>query len=121
MVKISLKKSYQISISKVITKVVITAISLYVGNEMITQIGSIMNQTEGGFNTGFRLIGWTVGGYPAFNATHFHDDCAAALGTYSTTQAGTTCITEYTGAGILAVVGVIGFASVVLEFVHLKL
>ena len=92
-----------VNIPRVITKVVATGIGLYVGNEVVTQLGTIMNGTTGAFNTGFKLIGWAVGtgGSPA---------CASA-----------TEICQTTGSGVLAVIGIVGFASVILEFVRFNL
>jgi len=90
--KVKMKRS--INIPRVIAKVSATIISLYVGNEIITQVGNIVNGTTGPFNNGFKLIGWTV----VDNK-----------------------ITNTSGAGVLAVVGIVGIASIVMEFVEFNL
>ena len=84
-----------INIPRVIAKTTGTIIALYVGNEIITQVGSVVNGTTGPFNKGFKLIGWTVssGGQ----------------------------VQDYNGSGVLAVVGIVGIASVVMEFVEFNL
>lgn len=84
----------KVNIGRVVAKLVGTIISLYVGNEIINQVGSVMNSTTGPFNNGFKLIGWTV----------------------TDNQ-----ITATSGAGVLAVVGLVGIASIVMEFVEFKL
>lgn len=87
----------KINIGRVITKVVTTALVLYVGGLIMTQIGSVVNGTTSPFNVGYSLIGWDV------------------------TSAGLVDATSSPGTGLLSVVGVIGFASVVLEFVEFRL
>lgn len=120
MAKFKFKGLKNINIGRVVAKLVAVIIGLYVGNEIITQLGAVLNGTEGGFNPGFKLIGWTVGGYPAYNATNYYADCAATtIG--GTTQNGTTCISSVAGAGVLSVIGLIGLASIVMEFVEFNL
>lgn len=117
-------KSYQkINITKIVAKLVATIISLYVGNELMTQMGNLFNQTEGPFNTGFKLIGWTVGGYQSCvgNSSLYSTTCEYSCAVNSSTQAGTSCITGVSGAGILTVVGLIGLASIVMEFIEYKM
>lgn len=84
----------KVNIGRVVAKLVGTIIALYVGNEIINQVGSVMNSTTGPFNNGFKLIGWTV----------------------TNNQ-----ITATSGAGVLAVIGLVGIASIVMEFVEFKL
>lgn len=84
----------KINIGRVVAKLVGTIIALYVGNEIINQVGTVMNASTGPFNNGFRLIGWTV----------------------TDNQ-----ITDTSGAGVLAVIGLVGIASIVMEFVEFKL
>ena len=90
--KVSFKKS--INIPRVVAKVAGVIIALYVGNEIINQIGSIVNGTTGPFNNGFKLIGWTV----------------------TSNQ-----VTATSGAGVLAVIGIVGIASIIMEFVQFNL
>lgn len=84
----------KINIPRVVAKTAGTIIALYVGNEIITQIGSIVNGTTGPFNNGFKLIGWTV----------------------TSNQ-----VTDTSGSGVLAVVGIVGIASIIMEFVEFNL
>lgn len=84
----------KLNIGKVVAKLVGTIVALYVGNEIISQVGTVMNGTTGPFNNGFKLIGWTV----------------------TSNQ-----ITATTGAGVLSVIGLVGIASIVMEFVEYKM
>lgn len=86
--RVRMRKS--INIPRVVGKTTAVIIALYVGNEIINQIGTIVNGTTGPFNNGFKLIGWTV--------------------TSNT-------VMSTSGAGVLSVIGVVGIASIVLEFV----
>jgi hypothetical protein len=81
------------NINRVVKRLVYTILALYVGGTIITTFGSVMNGTSSPFYQGLSLVGWTV------NTT-------------------TNTITSTSGAGVLAVVGIIGIASVVLEFVR---
>lgn len=85
----------KVNIQKVITKIAVISIVLYAGGFITNTLGAIMNGTTSQFNIGFRLIGWTVSDAGLISAT--------------------------TGTGILAVVGIIGFASVILEFIDFRL
>lgn len=117
----------KVNIAKVIAKLVGTIIALYVGNEMINQVGSVLNQTQGPFNVGFKIIGWTVGTFPQCGAGgNYSTTCeplaeAACNALGQTTAMGSNCITSVSGAGILAVIGLIGIAAIVMEFVEFKL
>jgi hypothetical protein len=95
----------KINIPRVIAKITGVIIALYVGNEIISQVGSIVNNTSGAFNAGFKLIGWTVATSAGGNG------CAGAA----------NCVTSTSGSGILSVVGVVGIASIVMEFVQFKM
>lgn len=81
-----------IDVGEVVKKIVKAVLSLYVRGTILIQLGLVMNGTTSPFYTGLKLIGWTV----------------------STSGQ----ITDTTGSGILAVVGIIAIASVVLEFVE---
>jgi hypothetical protein len=83
-----------INIPRVVAKVTGVIIALYVGNEIISQVGSIVNGTTGPFNNGFKLIGWTV----------------------TSNQ-----VTATDGAGVLSVIGIVGIASIVMEFVQFNM
>lgn len=94
MVKARFNKNY--NIGRVVTKIAVTVISLWVGGLVINVLGGVMNGTSSPFYKGLQLIGWTV-------------------------DSSTNTITDYSGAGILAVVGLLGIASVVMEFVEIKM
>lgn len=81
-----------INIKRVVVKLVSTIIALYVGNEVIGAIAGIMEGSTGVFNNGFKLLGWNV-----------------TDGTIVSTSGGST--------GLLTVVGIVGIASIVTEFV----
>lgn len=94
MVKARFNKNY--NIGRVVTKIAVTVISLWVGGLVINVLGGVMNGTSSPFYKGLQLIGWTV-------------------------DSSTNTITDYSGAGILAVVGLLGIASIVMEFVEIKM
>lgn len=84
-----------------------------------------MNGTESAFYTGLSLIGWTVGTYPACGGENYSTTCkplatAACDALGQATATGQNCITSVSGTGILAVIGIIGLASVILEFVKFR-
>lgn len=85
---VSFNRSF--NINRVVRKLVYTILALYVGGTIVSTFGTVMNGTSSPFYSGLTLIGWTVTG---------------------------TTITATTGTGILAVVGIIGIASVIMEFV----
>ena len=85
----------KVNVPRVVAKTAGVIIALYVGNEIINQIGDIVNGTTGPFNDGFKLLGWTV-------------------------DANNT-VTDTTGSGILSVVGIVGLASIVMEFVQFRM
>lgn len=95
MAKFQMRYRQNWSIGRVVTKIVITLLSLYVGGTIVTEIGKVMNSTTSPFYKGLTLIGWTV----------------------STSGQ----ITDTTGSGILSVIGIVGIASVVMEFVEIRM
>lgn len=90
--KMQWKKEF--SISEVVTRLVITILALYVGGVILTEVGKVVNGTTSPFNGGFTLLGWTV-----------------TNGTVTSTTAGT---------GILTVIGIVGIASIIMQFVKFK-
>jgi hypothetical protein len=90
--KASFRKDF--SISEVVTRLVVTILALYVGGTILTQIGSVINGTTSPLYGGLTLIGWTVTNGTVTNTT--------------------------SNSGILAVVGIIGIASIVMQFVKFK-
>lgn len=120
MAKITFNRNF--SIGRVVAKLVGVTIALYVGNTIMNVLGNVLNGTEGPFNLGFKLLGWTVGGYPACGSGNYSNTCANICTTgNSTSQLGTSCITATDGTGVLAVIGLIGLASIVMEFVEFKM
>ena len=95
MAKFSFRKKSNINIGRVVGKIATVLIALWVGGIIITTLGSVMNGTTSPFYSGLALIGWTVN------------------------TSGT--ITATSGSGVLSIVGLIGIASIVLEFVEVKL
>jgi len=108
--RVSFKK--KVNIPRVVAKTAGVIIALYVGNEIINQIGSIVNCTQGPFNDGFKLIGWTISDNVA-NTT-----CANLNGVGMTFD---NVVTSTSGAGVLSVIGVVGIASIVMEFVSFNM
>lgn len=90
MAKFRMRKG--VSINRVVKRIVVTLLSLWVGGTIVSEIGGVMNNTQSPFYKGLALIGWEV------------------------SDAG--LITSTSGSGILAVVGIIGIAGVVMEFVE---
>lgn len=83
-----------ISVKRVVKRIVSTILTLYVGGTIVTQVGNVMNSTTSPFYTGLQLIGWTV--------------------------SATGQITSTSGSGILAVIGIVAIAGVVMEFVEVS-
>ena len=107
------------NISRVVGKVFATTIALYVGGTVLSELGTIMECTQSPFYDGLSLIGWTVGDAVV---PHTSGLCNATAGAVtSTTASYDNLITATTGSGILAVVGIIGIASIILEFVNFKM
>lgn len=89
-----------VNIKRVVSKIALTVLTLYVGGTILTEIGEVMNGTTSPFYEGLTLIGWDVGTGAG---------CASD---------GLICST--TGTGILTVVGLVAIASIVMEFVDFK-
>lgn len=81
------------NISRVVTKLFVTLISLWVGGTIMDALGDVMNGTTSGFYNGLSLIGWTVS---------------------------SNTITATDDGAILGVIGIIGLGSVVMEFVSVS-
>lgn len=118
----ALRYNANFSVTRVVKKIAYAILALYVGGTIVDVLGTIMNKTESSFYHGFELIGWTVGRYP-YNSTSQSLTCNSVPveGTLSwpvsTTPVGSNCITDVSGSGVLAVVGIIAVASVALEFI----
>lgn len=77
--------------------------------------GNVLTNTSSPFYQGVTLIGWTLS--TTANASSY-----TSCGTTATLDTGeiasvSNCITATNGAGVLAVVGIIGLAMVVTEFI----
>lgn len=119
--KVRAKKG--VKINRVITKIVITVLGLYVGGTIMSSIGGILKCTANPFNSGMALIGYTVKDNAFVNTT---GSTYAACNSTAYPQLGTGVtvnglITDVNGTGILAVIGIVGIASVVTEFVEFSL
>ena len=84
-----------VNIPRVVGKITAVLLALYVGGTIVTEVGKVMNGTTSPFYKGLTLIGWTVSDAGQITATN--------------------------GSGILAVVGIVGIASIVMEFVQVKM
>lgn len=95
MAKFSFRYRRGVNIPRTVGKIAGTILALYVGGTIITEIGNVMNGTTSPFYKGLTLIGWTV--------------------------SDTGQITSTSGSGILAVIGIVGIASIVMEFVEIRM
>lgn len=117
MVRVTAKKN--LNIGRIVAKIVGTVLGLYVGGTLMVEVGNVMNGTQSPFYRGLTLIGWTVGSTRT-NGTTF---TACGGDTYLPTLVASpsaSCITSTSGSGILAVVGIVGIASIVMEFVQVS-
>lgn len=107
------------NIGRVVAKIAVVVISLWVGGTIVNQLGLIMNCTANPFNDGLSLIGWTI----TDNLVPETTGLCNATSTYIPSIAGTyqNVVTNVSGSGVLAVIGIIGVASIVLEFVSFKM
>lgn len=107
------------NITRVVVKIVTTVLALWIGGEIMTQIGNTMTCTYSPFYTGLSMIGWTIASVTS-NGSTYTGTCYTApwgltAGTYN------NVITATTGTGVLGVIGLIGIASVILEFVKFRM
>ena len=109
MARVSFNKNF--NIGRVVKKVVYTVLALYVGGTILNTFGEVMQCTNSPLYDGLNLIGWTITDNYVRNASQCSDEAA---GTFN------NVITDTTGTGVLAVVGVIAIAGVVLEFVNFR-
>lgn len=93
MARFKFNKNY--SIMRAVKKLAFTLIALWIGGTIVTELGTVMTDECSPFFDGLSLIGWTV-----------NSD---------------SCITAINGSGILVIVGLVGVASVVLEFVTVRM
>lgn len=112
----SIKFNRNFSIGRVVAKLVSVTLALYVGNTIMNVIGAVMNCTYGPFVAGFKLIGWTVTDGLVMYGNASDTTCLGlSAGTYN------NIITSVAGTGVLAVIGLVGLASLVMEFVEFRM
>lgn len=99
----------KINIKRVVAKIAIAVVGLYVGGTLLNEIGSVMNCTGSPFYKGLTLIGWTI-----------TDNVNTTTCSSLSPSPQNNVITSTEGSGVLAVVGIVAIASIVLEFVSFK-
>lgn len=92
----SIRRKRDVNVSKVVSKLVVVLITLWVGGVILYVMGVVMENTTSAFYTGLTLIGWTVNSAGKITATN-------------------------TSNGVLGVIGLIALASIVLEFIEFKM
>jgi hypothetical protein len=115
--KVRMRGARNIKIGRVVTKIVIVVLSLYVGGTILTEIGNVIANTTSPFYVGLTLIGYTVGSVQN-NVTDFAPTCGGTITSAQADPGISTCVTATDGTGILTVVGLVGIASVIMEFVE---
>ena len=106
------------NVNRVVKRLVRSILALYVGGMIMTTFGQVMANTSSPFYTGLQLVGWTVGSR-MFNTTHYCVSCTGTCVADGTTPLNTNlnCLTDTSGSGVLAVVGIITIAQVIMEFI----
>jgi hypothetical protein len=118
--KVGLNK--QVNIGRVVTKIVVTILSMYVGGALLTSIGAVVNQQCSQMYGGLTIIGWTVG--TCTNATPYNvsGGCwGTALVDGGCRSNPNTVLSVAGNGGLLVIVAIIGIASLTLEFVNVKM
>lgn len=111
----AIKFNRQFNINRVVKRLVYTILGLYVGGTIISTLGTVLNCTTSPFYTGLSLIGWTVTSSTVPNTSGLCNSTVGAVSDVTATY--TNIITSVSGSGVLAVVGIIGIATIVTEFV----
>lgn len=121
MAKISLKKS--INIGRIISRLVTTIIAIYVGGTIVTEVGDVLLGKYGPFFPGLELIGYSVASGTVTNNVCALNTTATNwyLGEYLEQNAVSGCIYDVSGTGILMIIGIVGIASIVMEFIKFSL
>jgi len=112
--RFSFKRKSNVNIGRVVSKIAITLISLWAGGTILTVLGDTMYCTYSPFYTGLSLIGWSVSSVDFGNHV-----CNLTSVGITGTKAGT--ITATSGVGILGVIGLIAIASIIMEFVQIRM
>ena len=93
--RFSFKRKSNVNIGRVVSKIAITLISLWAGGTIVNTLGDTMIHTASPFYSGLSLIGWRVNN--------------------------TNGIYETSSTGILGVIGLIAIASIIMEFVQIRM
>lgn len=117
--KIRFKRN--VNIGRVVAKLVGTIIALYVGGTIVAELGTVLNCTASPFYKGLALIGWTISDAYVPNTSGACNSSATLADGLARTDTHYSLITSVSGTGILAVVGIIGIATIVMEFVEFKM
>lgn len=112
-----IRKKKNVNIKRVVAKISVTVLTLYVGGTILNEVGDVLLFTQSPFYEGLSLIGWTIGDYPLYNTTNYAVDCANSSVGGTVAPGASGCITAVTGSGILTVIGLVAIASIVMEFV----
>lgn len=104
-----------LNVGRVATKIVATILALYVGGYLITIVSSVMLGTCSPFYKGLSLFGWKVGARATANAT------IADATILTECQSSSNILYDVSSAGILVIVGLVGVASIVMEFIEFKM
>lgn len=105
------------NVGRVVAKLVGTVITLWVGGTVVTVLGNVMNCSQSPFYQGLNLIGWTIETHVPATSGSCNTTALAPLGT-SVSHANQ--VTATSGSGVLAVIGIIGIASIIMEFVTVR-
>ena len=112
-----INKRNKINIGRVITKITITVISLWIGGEILTKVADAMNNSDSVFLKGFTLIG-----FQQYSDQSGYNGTEISTYTYCTKAELTDCLDgTISTTGILSVVGIVAMASLVMEFVNVRM
>lgn len=118
-----IQRKRKVNTAKVIAKTAVALITIYVGGLLLDAIGNIIENTESAYWGALTIIGYSVGERPLFDVTHYANECGNLTNSTSATAPGiTTCVSsaDSTG-GILGLIPIAIFASVIMEFVRITL
>jgi hypothetical protein len=111
----AVKFNKNFNINRVVKALVRTILALYVGGTILSVFGEVMLNTSSAFYSGLTLIGWTT--ETTLNATSIGSCGALAELPAGGLESVPNCITDVSGSGVLAVIGIIAIAQIVLEFI----
>lgn len=107
----------QFNVNRVVKRLVRSVLALYVGGTIMVTFGRVMVNTTSPFYSGLTLIGWTVGAQGTNASGAYATTCGGTTYANGVTPL-TTCITNTSGSGVLAVVGIIAIAQIITEFIN---